>query len=91
MVVREAIEKFVENNEGYTLYPGYTLQGISDTKCLGVIISKDYSYMEFLGKLTEYFDENGVDDANLELDGIGVDSLGQDTVIYFPEITNAPK
>lgn len=91
MGVREAIEKFVKNNEGYTLAQGYTLPGISDKKCLGVIISKDDSYMEFLKKLTKYLEENGVEDTDLELDGMGVDSLGQDTVIYFPEITDAPE
>jgi hypothetical protein len=88
MRVKEAIEKFVESNKCYRLYHGYLVQGVPDidTKCLGVIIPKDYSYMEFLAKLTEYLDENSVDDADLELDGMGVDNLGQDTVIYFPEV-----
>jgi hypothetical protein len=86
MGVKEAIVKFVESNECYTLYHGYPIQGENDTKCLGVIIPKDYSYMEFLARLTEYLDENGVDDVDLELDGMGVDSQGQDTVIYFPEL-----
>lgn len=42
--------------------------------------------MDFLLELTKYLDENNVDDADLELEGVSIDDIGSDTIVYFPRI-----
>jgi hypothetical protein len=86
MTVKEAIIKFVEGQEEYKLYEDYSGRFMYGAKCLGVIIRSGCSYMEFLIQLTTFMCENDVDDANLELSGVNADSLGLDTIVYFPRI-----
>ena len=42
--------------------------------------------MDFLVKLTQYLNDNNIDDADLELEGADVDDLGLDIIVYFPKI-----
>ena len=44
--------------------------------CLGVVVSQQDSFMDFIIKLTKYLDDNGIED----------DALGLDTIVYFPKI-----
>ena len=37
-------------------------------------------------KLTQYLDDNSIEDAGLQMEGVSVDDLGLDTVVYFPLI-----
>lgn len=50
------------------------------------MIKKGYSYMDFLAKLTTYLQEHDYDDTDFYLEGIAVDELGLDTIVYFPRI-----
>lgn len=86
MTVEEAIRNFVEENEGYHLQENYSGQFGTGTSCLGVVVKNGYSYMDFLLELTKYLDENNVDDADLELEGVSIDDIGSDTIVYFPRI-----
>lgn len=55
-------------------------------KCLGVVVRNGYSYIEMLMNLTHYFDECDLEDEDLELEGVAVDDLGLDTIVYFPNM-----
>lgn len=86
MRIADCIKEFVECNEQYELYENYSGRGMFGRTCLGVIVRKGDSYMEFLMKLTRYLCQQGVEDVDLSLDGVSIDSLGLDTIIYFPQI-----
>lgn len=42
--------------------------------------------MEMLMELTKFFDDCGIDDSDLETEGVSCDELGLDTIVYFPKI-----
>ena len=86
MTVEKAIRNFVAVNEGYELYEKYSGRFMFGRTCLGVVVKNGYSYMDFLAKLTQHLDKNNVDDAELKLEGVAVDDLGMDTIVYFPRM-----
>ena len=86
MTVAEAIRNYVDENEQYELYEGYSGRGMFGRKCLGVVIRELDSFMDFIIKLTRYLDDNGVEDTNFSIEGASYDSLGLDTIVYFPRI-----
>lgn len=86
MTVEKAIRNFVTANEGYELYENYSGRFMFGRTCLGVVVKNGYSYMDFLIKLTQYLDENNVNDVELKLEGVAVDDLGMDTIVYFPRM-----
>lgn len=86
MSIGDVIRRFVAENSRYRLYENYSGKGLQGTSCLGVIVHNGDSFMEFLMNLTQFMDEQGVEDADLELEGVSYDSLGPDTIVYFPRI-----
>lgn len=86
MSIADCIKEFVAENEQYSSYEGYSGRFMFGRTCLGVVIKEGDSYMEFLMSLTRYLFQQGMEDKALDLDGVSVDSLGLDTVIYFPSI-----
>ncbi len=54
--------------------------------CLGVVVSQQGSFMDFIIKLTKYLDDNGIEDVDFSLEGVSYDALGLDTIVYFPNI-----
>ena len=86
MTVEEAIRKYVDENEQYSIYENYSGRGMFGRTCLGVIVQEHDSFMEFLMNLTRYMDANGVEDTNFSLEGVAYDNLGLDTIVYFPSI-----
>lgn len=43
-------------------------------------------YTYFNSDLYNYLDDNSIEDAGLQMEGVSVDDLGLDTVVYFPLI-----
>jgi hypothetical protein len=86
MEIKDAIKEFVGQTDGCSVYEGYSGRGMFGKTCLGIVISEGFSYMEVLVKLTRYLDENDVDDLDLKLESPAIDSLGLDTILYFPRI-----
>lgn len=86
MSIADCIRNFVAENEQYELYENYSGRGMFGKTCLGVVTREGDSYMNFLMKLTQYLFRQGIDDEELSLEGTSVDSLGLDTVVYFPHI-----
>lgn len=86
MKIAEGIRSFVDEHPKYTIYENYSGRGMFGKTCLGVVVYKGDSFMNFLMDLTRYFDEHGIEDAELELEGVSYDALGLDTIVYFPRI-----
>lgn len=86
MTVADGIKNFIDKNPQYSLYEGYSGRGMFGKKCLGVVVRSGDSFMNFLMELTKYFEEHDIEDAGLELEGVSYDSLGLDTIVYFPRI-----
>lgn len=86
-VLTELIKRFCkENEEKYSYYEKYSGRGMFGRTCSGVVVKNGYSYMQMLMELTKFLDEKEFDDADLELEGVSTDSLGMDTIVYFPKI-----
>lgn len=86
MTVEEAIRNYVDENESYEIYEGYSGRGMFGRTCLGVVVKQGSSFMEFLMNLTKYMDANGVEDTDFSLEGVSYDALGLDTIVYFPNV-----
>ena len=87
MKVADLIREFCdENSEKYSIYEGYSGRGMYGRRCLGIVVKHGYSYMDMLMKLTQYLDKIGYDDEKLAFEGLSVDELGVDTIVYFPKI-----
>ena len=84
--IAKCIRNFCEeNSEKYTIYEGYSGRGMFGCKCLGIIVKNGNSYMEMIVSLTQYLIEDN-DDACVALKGVSIDSLGLDTIVYFPRL-----
>jgi hypothetical protein len=81
------INKFCnENDEKYSAYENYSGRGMFGKKCMGIVVKQDYSYLEMLVELTRFLDAHLYDDVECKLEGVSCDSLGLDTIVYFPNI-----
>ena len=80
MTIAEAIREYVDETVGLELYEREPEKG------LGILVKGDNSYMETIMDLTKYFDDNNVDDVNLELEGMYVECQGDDVIVFFPNI-----
>ena len=80
MTVAEAIREYVNETEGLEFYEQKPEKG------LGILVKGDNSYMETVMELTQYFDDNNVDDVKLELEGMYVECQGDDVIVFFPNI-----
>ena len=70
MTVEEAIRNYVDENDQYELYEGYSGRGMFGRKCLGVVVKQCCSFMDFIINLTRYMDDNDVEDAVIRRAGI---------------------
>jgi hypothetical protein len=52
----------------------------------GIVVRADDSYMEMLMKLTEYLEQEGFTDEELEMEGVSVEAWGEDILVTFPAI-----
>ena len=57
-------------------------------KTIGIIVRQDQNYFEMMMKLTRYLESKEFDDPYLELEGVSIDELGLDVIVYFPAIRN---
>ena len=80
MTVEEGIRNFVKENRQYEIYDESTGNGTFHRDCLGVIVRQENSIMDFLLRLTEYFDDHGIYDTD------SYEVYGTDVIVYFPQI-----
>lgn len=84
-MLEEAIKAFVGESDGYEIYEDYSGRGMFGRTCLGVVIKRGYSHSDFLVRLAWYLSGCGIT-AGKMLEGVSVDELGLDTIVYFPQI-----
>ena len=86
MTVEEAIRNSISENNQYALYENYSGRCMFGRTCLGIIVQRNDSFIDFIIKLTKYLDDNGIEDVDFSLEGVSYDALGLDTIVYFPNI-----
>lgn len=86
MKIAELIRDFCDTDIGYTFYNDYSGRGMFGKTCVGIVVAEHCSYMEMMMLLTKYLTMRGFDDVDLELSNPAIDSLGLDTIVYFPSI-----
>ena len=77
-------------SEFYEAYENYSGRYMFGRKTIGIIVKEDHNYFEMLMRLARYLESKGFDDPLLELEGVAVDELGLDVVVYFPAIRDYP-
>lgn len=84
MLLREFCE---ENSEKYEIYESYSGRNMFGRTCLGIIVKKGFSHLELIIELTSYLNDSGLENDELEFsEGISIDELGLDTIVYFPRL-----
>lgn len=82
----ELIEKFCEiHSDECRFHEGYSGRGMFGKRCVG--FECDRNSHGILVKLCDFLYSNGVESAEDALGNICRDSLGMDTIIYFPHIS----
>ncbi len=81
----DLVRDFCENNaDKYYIYENYSGRGMFGRQCTGVVVKQGNSYMQMLMELTQFLNDNDFDDMALEFEGVSMDELGLDTIVYFP-------
>lgn len=76
-----------ENNEKYEVYEKYSGRFMFGKCCLGIVVKHGFSHMQMLIELTEYLSDKELDGDMLEFsEGISIDELGLDMIVYFPRL-----
>ncbi len=73
-----------DNN--YEVYENYSGRMMFGKMTIGIIVKEGHSYLEMMMELTRYLEAKGFDDPLLELEGVAIDELGLDVIVYFPAI-----
>lgn len=78
--VKDLIVKFCnEYSDKYKVY---------EKEYFGIIVKNGFMYMEMLCSLTEFLENKDLENVELEFsEGILVEEIGEDTVVYFPRVT----
>lgn len=83
----DLIREFCAQSENdYKVYENYSGRMMFGRKTIGIVVKQDQNYFEMLMKLTRYLESKDFDDPLLELEGISIDDLGLDAIVYFPAI-----
>lgn len=77
-----------EPENDYKVYENYSGRMMFGRTTIGIIVRQDPNYFEMMMKLTRYLESKDFDDPLLELEGVSIDDLGLDVIVYFPAIRN---
>ena len=77
-------------NEFYDVYESYSGRYMFGRLTIGIVVKQGHSYLDMMMRLTSYLESKGFDDSLLELEGVAIDELGLDTIVYFPAIQDYP-
>ncbi len=87
MKAADLVREFCEQNEEkYYIYENYSGRGMFGRRCTGVVVRNGNSYMKMMMELTKYLGDKDFDDVDLEFEGMSVDELGLDSIVYFPNM-----
>lgn len=89
MSLTDLIRGFCNEPENdYKVYENYSGRMMFGRTTIGIIVRQDQNYFEMMMKLTRYLESKDFDDPLLELEGVSIDDLGLDVIVYFPAIRN---
>ncbi len=74
----------------YEVYENYSGRMMFGKMTIGIVVKQGNSYLDMLMRLTRYLETKGFDDPLLELEGVSIDELGLDVIVYFPAIRDYP-
>ena len=76
-----------EQNDGfYKVYENYSGRMMFGRGTIGIVVKRGRSHLEMLLRLARYLESKGYEDPFSELEGVAVDELGLDIIVYFPSI-----
>lgn len=81
--IAKLVENFCDEN-GYRFYRDYSGRFMYGKRCIGFVV--DGGFADALVRLVDYLRDNDIDSASEALGNVAHDSLGFDTIIYFPYI-----
>ncbi len=79
-----------QSDNNYEVYENYSGRNMFGRKTIGIIVKEGHSYLEMMMELTRYLESKEFDDPLLELEGVAIDELGLDVIVYFPAIRDYP-
>lgn len=88
----DLIREFCAQSENdYKVYENYSGRMMFGRKTIGIVVKQGQNYFEMLAQLTSFLEASEIDEHLLgqlldELEGVAVDDLGLDTIVYFPAI-----
>lgn len=86
-MLTELIRSFCQENN-FKVYEGYSGRMMFGRKTIGISLKPDQNLFDVLAQLTRYLESKDFDDPLLELEGVSIDDLGLDAILYFPAIRN---
>jgi hypothetical protein len=86
MKFADLIREFCESRYEYDVYEDYSGRGMFGALCIGIVVKREYSHITMMYELTQFLDEKGYEDEELNMEGVATDELGLDTIVYFPNI-----
>lgn len=87
MKVSDLVREFCGiHSDKYSVYENYSGRFMFGAKCIGVVVRRGNSYMEMIMHLTKFLDGKGYIDEELLFEGVSIDELGLDSIVYFPKI-----
>lgn len=87
MNASDLIREFCETNaDKYSVYENYFGHFRFGAKCMGIVVRQGNSYMEMIMHLTKFLDGKDYIDEELLFEGVSIDELGMDSIVYFPKI-----
>ena len=86
-MLTDLIRRFCNESkdDAYEVYENYSGRGMSGSRTIGIVVKEGSSYLDMLVQLTRFLEEAEFDDP-LSLEGVAVDELGLDVIVYFPAI-----
>ncbi len=79
-----------QSEDKYKVYERYSGRNMFGRMTIGIIVKQDQNYFEMLAQLTSFLESKEFDDPLLELEGVAIDELGLDVIVYFPAIRDYP-
>ena len=77
-----------QSEDKYKVYEGYSGRAMFGRKTIGIILKPEQNLFDVFAQLTRYLESKDFDDLYLELEGVSIDELGLDAIVYFPAIRN---
>ena len=86
-MLTDLIRRFCNESkdDAYEVYENYSGRGMFGRRTIGIVVKQGNSYLDMLTRLTRFLEEAEFDDP-LSLEGVAVDELGLDVIVYFPAI-----